>query len=175
MDGVVVEVAEGGLHGVQRFNQRMAGKPVLAHGAVHDLPAFVVAGQRRGCESGHDSLQNCRCGRRRLGDPPTRSCLILLYVSGPQTSVTFITGREQCGHHVGRRSVDSRTHSPCETIPMLHGNPCGRTSNSLNPGENLLNVNGIQGWRTAWGPAIGVQDDIAEAAFRGRNYGLPLT
>ena len=58
-NGVVVQVAERGLHGVKRFNQRVAGKPILAHGAVDDLPTFVVAGQRRGCESWHDSLQ-CR-------------------------------------------------------------------------------------------------------------------
>ena len=61
-DGVVVQVAERGLHGVQRFNQRVAGKAILAHGAVHDLPSFVVAGQRRRCESWHDSsVGGTRC------------------------------------------------------------------------------------------------------------------
>ena len=43
-DRIVVEIAERRLHGVQRLNQRVTGKAVLAHGAVHDLPSFVVAG-----------------------------------------------------------------------------------------------------------------------------------
>ena len=54
-DCVVVEVTEGRLHGVQRFNQRVAGETVFAHGSVHDLPSFIVARQRRGYESEHES------------------------------------------------------------------------------------------------------------------------
>jgi hypothetical protein len=43
-DRVVVKIPERRLDSVQRLNQCVAGKPILAHGAVHDLPTFVVAG-----------------------------------------------------------------------------------------------------------------------------------
>ena len=58
-DSVIVEISESGLDGMERFDQGVAGESIFAHGAVHDLPTFVVAGQRRRHESRHRSPPWC--------------------------------------------------------------------------------------------------------------------
>jgi hypothetical protein len=41
---IVIEMSKRRLHGVKRLDKGVAGKAVLAHSAVYDLPSFVFAG-----------------------------------------------------------------------------------------------------------------------------------
>jgi hypothetical protein len=76
---------------VERFNQRVTGKTILAHGAVHDLPSFVVAWQRRWCECWHKSSPIPTSTAERLTVRAPRLVYSSFTCQSPFLSVTTVT------------------------------------------------------------------------------------